>query len=136
MQDVTGDGRVVKRTLKQGTGKVPTKGEKVWCHYTGKLADGSGTVFDTSIGKPHRKNGFDFVLGEGQVIEAWDIGVATMKVGEKAILKCDPSVAYGAEGTPGGPIPPNAELIFEVELLGVGNAPPVAKDEIIFTQHK
>ena len=132
--DIAGDGRLIKRILKQGTGRMPTKGEKVWCHYTGKLADGSGTVFDTSIGKPHRKNGFDFVLGNGDVIEAWDMGIATMKIGEKAILKCDPSVAYGEEGI--GPIPGNATLIFEIELLGIGNAPPVAKDEIIFTQHK
>ncbi len=80
-------------------------------------------MFDSSIPKPHRKNGFDFTIGAGQVISAWDIGIATMKVGEKAELTCHPDVAYGAEGTPGGPIPPNATLVFEVELLHIGDTP-------------
>ncbi|CAD7937888.1 unnamed protein product [Amoebophrya sp. A25] len=119
--DLSGDGRLKKKILKDGTGAQPQKGEKVWAHYTGKLTDGS--VFDSSIPKPHRKNGFDFVVGAQAVIAGWDIGIASMKVGEKAELCCAPEYAYGAEGTPGGPIPPNATLIFEIELLHIGNAP-------------
>eukprot|EP00392_Amoebophrya_sp_AT5.2_P001868 g1873.t1 len=94
--DLSADGGLKKRVIKEGTGAQPKKGEKVWAHYTGKLTDGS--VFDSSIPKPHRKNGFDFVIGAGQVISGWDVGVASMKIGEKAELLCAPSYAYGEEG--------------------------------------
>ena len=77
-------------------------------------------------------NGFGFVLGAGEVIKAWDLGVATMKIGEKAVLKCDAELGYGEQGI--GPIPPNSELVFEVELLHIGNVPKEAGG-IIMTQH-
>ena len=120
MTDLTGNGKLMKKILTEAPAGAaqPKKGDKLWAHYTGKLEDGS--VFDSSVTKPHRKKGFDFTIGAGQVIEAWDIGIGSMKVGEKAELKCHPDLGYGAEGTPGGPIPPNATLIFEVELLSIG----------------
>jgi len=83
-------------------------------NYTGTLMD--GTKFDSSL---DRGVPFSFTLGAGQVIQGWDIGVAGMKVGEKRKLTIPSSLAYGDTGTPGGPIPPKATLIFEVELLGV-----------------
>lgn len=97
-----------------GTGDSIKKGDLAVVHYTGWLKDGK--VFDSSKTK---NDPFSFALGMGQVIKAWDEGVATMKVGGKRILLAPSSLAYGEDGTPGGPIPPNAELIFEVELLDV-----------------
>lgn len=81
-------------------------------HYTGKLPNGS--VFDSSVsrGRP-----FQFTIGIGQVIKGWDVGMASMKVGEKAVFTIAPDYGYGAAGA-GGVIPPNATLLFEVELLG------------------
>eukprot|EP00928_Gymnodinium_smaydae_P081527 TRINITY_DN65032_c0_g1_i1.p2 TRINITY_DN65032_c0_g1~~TRINITY_DN65032_c0_g1_i1.p2 ORF type:complete len:138 (-),score=36.88 TRINITY_DN65032_c0_g1_i1:55-468(-) len=111
--DVSKDGGVMKTVTKPGTGKTPQPGEYVFAHYTGKLPDGS--VFDSTIGKPHRKNGFYFKLGAGEVIQGWDVGFASMQVGEQAVLQLKPEYGYGAGGA--GPIPPNATLIFEVELL-------------------
>merc|ERR1740121_2896975 len=116
-----GKQQCLKKILQEGTGRQPKKGEKVWAHYTGKLTNGE--IFDSSIPKPHRKKGFDFVLHAGAVISGWDFGVESMKLGEKAELLCDPSFAYGEQGTPGGPIPPNATLIFEIELLHIGPNP-------------
>jgi FKBP-type peptidyl-prolyl cis-trans isomerase len=83
----------------------------VTVHYTGKLTNGK--VFDSSV---DRKKPFVFTIGKGQVIRGWDEGVAKMKVGEKAIITCPPDYAYGKQGA-GGAVPPNATLIFEVELL-------------------
>lgn len=100
--------------LKVGTGRAPRKGEAVTVHYTGWLTDGE--KFDSSV---DRDEPFTFVLGGGQVIAGWDIGVAAMKVGDKVKLTLPPALAYGAGGYPGA-IPPNATLVFEVELLSVG----------------
>jgi FKBP-type peptidyl-prolyl cis-trans isomerase len=97
-----------------GAGASPKKGDTVTVHYTGWLTD--GTKFDSSV---DRDEPFAFVLGEGQVIQGWDQGVAAMRVGDKARLTIPPQLAYGASGYPGA-IPPNATLIFEVELLSVG----------------
>jgi FKBP-type peptidyl-prolyl cis-trans isomerase len=99
--------------LTSGTGAMPKTGETVTVHYTGWLTD--GTKFDSSV---DRDEPFSFALGMGQVIDGWDQGVATMRVGDKVRLTIPPDLAYGAQGYPGA-IPPNATLIFEVELLSV-----------------
>ncbi|KKU86295.1 MAG: Peptidyl-prolyl cis-trans isomerase [Parcubacteria group bacterium GW2011_GWA2_47_9] len=100
--------------LKEGSGNAAENGDRVAVHYTGILTD--GTKFDSSV---DRGQPFSFVLGAGQVIRGWDLGVKYMKVGEKRRLTIPPELAYGSAGTPGGPIPPNATLIFEVELLKI-----------------
>lgn len=100
--------------LVHGTGPAPKKGRPVTVHYTGYFTN--GTKFDSSV---DRDEPFVFVLGAGQVIAGWDIGVASMKVGDKVKLTIPPDLAYGREGYPGA-IPPNSTLVFEVELLEVG----------------
>lgn len=114
---------IKKDILKEGTGEKPAKTEKVLVHYTGKLTD--GTVFDSSV---TRGDKFSFIIGIAQVIKCWDKGMMSMKVGEKAILHCPADQAYGASGAAGGKIPPNADLIFEVELFQSGKKKPKTKD--------
>ncbi|XP_044137345.1 peptidyl-prolyl cis-trans isomerase FKBP4 [Bufo gargarizans] len=107
-----GDQGILKQIKKEGTGsETPMIGDKVSVHYTGWLLD--GTKFDSSL---DRKDKFTFDLGKGQVIRAWDIAVATMKIGEICQITCKPEYAYGAPGSP-PKIPPNAVLIFEIELF-------------------
>ncbi|MFD2180736.1 FKBP-type peptidyl-prolyl cis-trans isomerase [Rhodoplanes azumiensis] len=100
-----------------GTGATPARGQTCVMHYTGWLFEngGKGKKFDSSV---DRGQPFSFPLGMGRVIKGWDEGVATMKVGGKRTLVIPPELGYGARGA-GGVIPPNATLIFDVELLDV-----------------
>jgi peptidylprolyl isomerase len=102
---------------KVGTGPSPKPGQTVVVHYTGWLYEGGkrGKKFDSSV---DRGQPFEFPLGKGQVIPGWDEGVATMKVGGKRTLIIPASLGYGSSGA-GGVIPPNATLIFDIELLGI-----------------
>jgi peptidylprolyl isomerase len=102
---------------KVGTGATPKTGQTCVMHYTGWLYENGqkGKKFDSSV---DRGEPFEFPIGAGRVIKGWDEGVATMKVGGKRTLVIPPALGYGARGA-GGVIPPNATLIFEVELLGV-----------------
>lgn len=98
--------------LKPSDGPQPKRGDKVIVHYEGWLTD--GTKFDSSY---DRGQPIMFVLGQGQVIPGWDEGISLLHVGERAQLILPPELAYGERGI--GPIPPNATLIFEVEIIGI-----------------
>ncbi len=97
-----------------GTGAQAVAGKTVKVHYTGKFPDGK--VFDSSVS---RGEPIEFVLGTGRVIKGWDEGIALMKVGGKAQLTIPSHLAYGERGAGGGVIPPNATLVFDVELVDV-----------------
>jgi len=99
--------------VKVGTGATATSGHNVKVHYTGWLTNGK--KFDSSV---DRKEPFELKLGAGNVIKGWDEGIVGMKVGGKRRLEIPPALGYGANGYPGA-IPPNATLIFDVELLDV-----------------
>ncbi len=110
---ITTDSGLKYKELQEGTGATPQKGQTVVVHYTGTLED--GTKFDSSR---DRNQPFSFKLGAGEVIKGWDEGLSTMKVGERRQLIIPPELGYGARGA-GGIIPPNAILIFDVELLRI-----------------
>lgn len=106
------DGGILKTIVTSGEGdETPKNGDKVFVHYTGRLMD--GTKFDSSV---DRGEEFEFTLGKGEVIKAWDIGVATMKRGEKCTLVCHPDYAYGKKGMK-PKIPEDSTLVFDVELI-------------------
>ena len=113
-QEVTMPSGLKYQDLKVGDGTIAESGMTASVHYTGWLTD--GTKFDSSVdsGRP-----FSFRLGAGQVIRGWDEGVKGMRVGGKRKLTVPPDLGYGQAGTPGGPIPPNATLVFDVELISV-----------------
>lgn len=117
MSDIT---ELVKKDTVVGEGREAEPGFNVTVHYTGWLydpskPDGKGTKFDSSV---DRGDPFVFFLGGGQVIRGWDEGFAGMKIGGKRTLIIPPEYGYGARGA-GGVIPPNATLVFDVELLGI-----------------
>jgi FKBP-type peptidyl-prolyl cis-trans isomerase FkpA len=110
-----------KIDVKSGTGAEAVAGRPVLVHYTGWLHDpaapgGKGTKFDSS---KDRGLPFGFIVGAGRVIKGWDQGVAGMKVGGQRTLVIPPALGYGERGAGGGLIPPNATLIFDVELVSV-----------------
>ncbi len=113
MAEVTTPSGLKYDDLTVGTGAEAKAGQTVSVHYTGWLTDGK--KFDSSV---DRKQPFEFPLGMGRVIKGWDEGVQGMKVGGKRKLTIPPGLGYGASGA-GGKIPPNATLIFDVELLGI-----------------
>jgi len=102
--------RLEKQIIREGDIQVP-QGATVSVHYTGYFLD--GRVFDSSL---QRNQPFQFQLGRGMVIQGWDVGVASMKRGEVCKLSIPSRMAYGERGV--GPIPPNSDLVFQVELLG------------------
>jgi FKBP-type peptidyl-prolyl cis-trans isomerase len=106
--------RVQTEDLKEGTGEAAKAGDRVSVHYTGTLKS-NGKKFDSSL---DRNEPFEFTLGGGQVIKGWDLGVAGMKVGGKRKLTIPSALGYGGRGA-GKDIPPNADLVFEVELLAI-----------------
>ncbi|CAL8394426.1 unnamed protein product [Arctogadus glacialis] len=117
-----GPPKYFKSVLKKGDKtNFPKKGENVSCWYTGSLMD--GTVFDTNIPTTARKKKqskpLSFKIGMGRVIRGWDEAILTMSKGETAKLEIEPEWAYGRKGLPENKIPPNAKLIFEVELVAV-----------------
>jgi FKBP-type peptidyl-prolyl cis-trans isomerase FkpA len=109
----TMDSGLKYQEIKEGTGAEAEAGKHIYVHYTGYLTD--GTKFDSSLshGKP-----FDFVLGTKRVIKGWDLGIVGMKAGGKRKLLIPSSLAYGSSGS-GSAIPPDSDLVFEVELLKV-----------------
>ena len=113
MSQTTTDSGLIIEDLEVGTGATAVKGKRVSVHYTGWLTD--GRKFDSS---KDRNDPFDFPLGAGHVIRGWDEGVQGMQEGGKRKLTIPPQLGYGSRGA-GGVIPPNATLVFEVELLKV-----------------
>lgn len=111
-QITTASGLIIEDKI-EGTGGTATAGQTVTVHYTGWLAD--GRQFDSS---KDRQEPFEFLLGGRRVIAGWDEGVVGMKIGGTRTLTIPPELGYGARGA-GGVIPPNATLVFEVELLGL-----------------
>ena len=106
--------------IAEGDGETAKNGMQVSVHYQGRLTD--GTIFDDS---QKRGTPFSFILGSGQVIPGWEQGIAGMKIGEKRVLTIPPELGYGAAGA-GGVIPPNATLVFDVELVAVTIPPKLA----------
>jgi len=120
---ITTDSGLQMIEVKEGTGTTPKSGDTVRVHYTGTLPDGK--KFDSSR---DRNEPFEFTLGQGQVIQGWDEGIALMKVGGRSNLIIPSELGYGAQGA-GGKIPPNSTLHFDVELIGIQGKPDEASSE-------
>jgi len=119
----TPTGLVIVEMSSDAGAHVAKPGDHVWVHYTGRLED--GTVFDTSL-KPRGSAPaapFDFIIGKSRVIQGWHEGIAGMKVGDRRTLIIPASLGYGERGSP-PTIPPNATLIFEVQLVGLWRETP------------
>ncbi|MEZ4294297.1 MAG: FKBP-type peptidyl-prolyl cis-trans isomerase [Polyangiaceae bacterium] len=114
---------LIKEDVVVGTGAEAKDGDKVWVHYTGRLAK-NNKQFDSSVGGEP----LDFQIGKGGVIKGWDDGVPGMKVGGKRKLTIPSKLAYGKQGSPPN-IPPNATLVFDIELLSVGSPPGAAEEK-------
>lgn len=112
-QDITTPSGLKYHDIKVGNGASPRQGQTVFVHYTGWLTNGSKFDSSRDRGQP-----FDFPLGQGRVIKGWDEGVASMKIGGRRKLTIPSDLGYGPRGMP-PVIPPNATLIFDVELLGI-----------------
>ncbi|MBT3229233.1 MAG: FKBP-type peptidyl-prolyl cis-trans isomerase [Candidatus Marinimicrobia bacterium] len=112
-EEITTSSGLKYTDMEVGSGESPTNGQGVVVHYTGTLED--GTKFDSSV---DRDKPFSFTIGIGRVIQGWDEGVLSMKIGGKRRLIIPSELGYGARGA-GGVIPPNATLIFDVELLEI-----------------
>ncbi len=113
MSEKITDSGLKYKDLSEGEGDLAVSGQRVSVHYTGWLLDGE--KFDSSV---DRNQPFEFALGKGMVIRGWDEGVAGMRVGGKRRLTIPPQLGYGSRGA-GGVIPPNATLVFDVELLAI-----------------
>ncbi|MBD3297926.1 MAG: FKBP-type peptidyl-prolyl cis-trans isomerase [candidate division Zixibacteria bacterium] len=117
--EVSGDTVTTESGLKYievevGEGASPESGDIIAAHYTGWLTD--GTKFDSSR---DRGQPLEFPVGQGRVIKGWDEGLLSMNVGGRRVLIIPPELGYGERGTPGGPIPPGATLVFDVELVDI-----------------
>lgn len=123
IEGITTDSGLQFIEVEAGDGPKPTEGDLVQVHYTGKLLD--GTEFDSSVGR----DPFTFTLGQGQVISGWDEGIALLNEGGKAMLIIPPDLAYGSTGA-GGVIPPDATLMFDVELVQILEGSPEAPVEV------
>ena len=122
--NLTDDDGVRKRIMKAGAGPCPSAGNQIQIHYTGTLA-ATGEEFDSSR---HTAYPFAFELGANKVIKGWEIAVATMHVGERCELTLTAAYAYGDDGCDGDPpIPPGADLVFDVELIAVDSGPASSK---------
>jgi len=117
MEETKTDSGLCYKIIREGHGDVPKSGDIVVAHYTGQLQN--GFKFDSSY---DRRVPFKFPLGKGAVIKGWDEAFSTMKIGEQRLLQIPPELGYGARGM--GQIPPNAILIFKVELVGI-DPPPI-----------
>ena len=111
--------------FEEGDGRAPEDGEVVSVHYTGYLAD--GTEFDSSVGSGQP---FSFAIGQGLVIPGWDEGIALLNVGDKGRLILPSELGYGPQGAGGGIIPPNATLVFDVELVDIRPGSPDSPNEV------
>lgn len=118
-ENVTSDGGLKKKIVREGYGPTPKKGQKVQVIYEGYIAD-TGKLFDVCKDKDSKNSqGFEFNVGNSQVIKGWDMAVIGMKLKEESEFWIRSDYAYGKKGSPGGVVPPNSDLKFRVELRAI-----------------